>query len=231
MSFEGYGWYLSSTAALLYCSWVVHNIVAWMKIRPFFIDSNSMFKPSTGIWVRRIYLGTLACTVPPIILQIFNNFRFFNNINDFYTKVRPYEPLFRYEFDNHAHNLPLWSNFLQRSMVGLHLCRSVPRHPQVLRDWRLRVDQTLPSLWHPPRRHHPFSNLHRSRHRGQHPQFHRLHGRVSHMNRAMMIKMLTDWQYQSLVEALPRFQVPHRYHHARRFQDGTQTFGYQTNAP
>ncbi|KAJ9635546.1 hypothetical protein H2204_005720 [Knufia peltigerae] len=95
MSFDGYGWYLSSTAALLYCSWIVHNIVAWMKIRPFFTDSRSMFKPSTGKWVRRIYLGTLACTVPPIILQIYDNFRFFNNISDFYTKVRPYEPLMR----------------------------------------------------------------------------------------------------------------------------------------
>ncbi|KAL6245182.1 hypothetical protein RBB50_007957 [Rhinocladiella similis] len=95
MAFDGYGWYLSSTAALLYCSWIVHNIVAWMKIRPFFTDTRSMFKPSTGKWVRRIYLGTLACTVPPIILQIYDNFRFFNNISDFYTKVRPYEPLMR----------------------------------------------------------------------------------------------------------------------------------------
>ncbi|KAK5041804.1 hypothetical protein LTR13_002471 [Exophiala sideris] len=95
MAFKGYGWYLSSTATLLYCSWVVHNVVAWMKIRPFFTDSKSMFKPSTGKWVRRIYLGTLACTVPPIILQIYDNFRFFNNINDFYVKVRPYEPLMR----------------------------------------------------------------------------------------------------------------------------------------
>ncbi|KAJ9500331.1 hypothetical protein H2202_004126 [Exophiala xenobiotica] len=93
MSFNGYGWYLSSTAALLYCSWIVHNVVAWMKIRPFFIDSRSMFKPSTGKWVRRIYLGTLVCSVPPIILQIYDNFRFFNNISDFYTTVRPYEPL------------------------------------------------------------------------------------------------------------------------------------------
>ena len=38
MSFGGYGWYLASTAALLYCSWFVHNIVAWIKIKPFFIE-------------------------------------------------------------------------------------------------------------------------------------------------------------------------------------------------
>ncbi|KIW75517.1 hypothetical protein Z517_10259 [Fonsecaea pedrosoi CBS 271.37] len=95
MDFSGYGWYLSATATLLYMSWIVHNIVAWMKIKPFFMDSRSMFKPETGKWVRRIYLGTLALTIPFICWQISNNFRFFNNINDFYVKVRPYEPLMR----------------------------------------------------------------------------------------------------------------------------------------
>ncbi|EXJ80240.1 hypothetical protein A1O1_08382 [Capronia coronata CBS 617.96] len=94
-TFPGYGWYLSSTAALLYCSWVVHNIVAWLKIGPLVCDSRSMFKPQIGKWIRRIYLGSLVCTIPPIILQIYNNFRFFNNINDLYVTVRPYEPLMR----------------------------------------------------------------------------------------------------------------------------------------
>lgn len=93
MAFNGYGWYLSATATLLYCSWVIHNIVAWLKIRPFFNDGQ--FSPKTSQWVKRIYLGSLACTVPPIILQIFDNFRFFNNINNLYVSVRPYEPLMR----------------------------------------------------------------------------------------------------------------------------------------
>lgn len=95
MAFKGYGWYLSSTAALLYCSWFIHNIVAWMKIKPFIVDQGSLFPPKVGKWVRYIYMATLFCTIPPIILQIVDNFRFFNNINDFYTQVRPYEPLFR----------------------------------------------------------------------------------------------------------------------------------------
>lgn len=95
MAFRGYGWYLSSTATLLYCSWIVHNVVAWMKVRPFFCDTTSIVKPETGKWVRRIYLGTLALTVPFIFWQIANNFRFFNNIDDFYVRVRPYEPLLR----------------------------------------------------------------------------------------------------------------------------------------
>jgi hypothetical protein len=95
MNFDGYGWYLSSTAALLYCSWVVHNIVAWIKIRPFFIGQGSFFPSRAGPKVQIAYLVTLAFAIPPIILQIFDNFRYFNNINPLYRKVRPYEPLFR----------------------------------------------------------------------------------------------------------------------------------------
>ena len=87
--------YLSSTAALLYCSYFLHNVIAWLKIKPFFTDTRSMFRPRTGMLVSRIYLGTLALTVPPLILQIFNNFRYFNNINDLYVSLRPYEPLMR----------------------------------------------------------------------------------------------------------------------------------------
>jgi hypothetical protein len=95
MNFSGYGWYLSSTAALLYCSWVIHNIVAWIKIRPFFIGQGCFFPSKVGPKVQIAYLVTLALTIPPIILQIFDNFRYFNNINPLYRSVRPYEPLFR----------------------------------------------------------------------------------------------------------------------------------------
>lgn len=54
-----------------------------------------MFKPRTGKIVSRVYLGTLVLTIPPLILQIYDNFRYFNNINNLYVKVRPYEPLMR----------------------------------------------------------------------------------------------------------------------------------------
>lgn len=66
-----------------------------MKIKPFFTEPGSMFKPRTCKLVSRVYVGTLALTIPPLILQIFDNFRYFNNINDLYVKVRPYEPLMR----------------------------------------------------------------------------------------------------------------------------------------
>jgi hypothetical protein len=95
MSFRGYGWYLSSTAALLYCSVFTHNVVAWLKIRPFFVGRHTFFRPEVCNWVKWIYLITLAMTAPVLIFQIFNNFRFFNNISTLYQRVRPYEPLMR----------------------------------------------------------------------------------------------------------------------------------------
>jgi hypothetical protein len=95
MAFDGYGWYLSSTAMLLYCSYFLHNIVAWIKIRPFFVDPRSLFEPKTAKIVRRVYLITLAMTIPPMVLQIVDNFLFFNNISNLYNRIRPAEPLFR----------------------------------------------------------------------------------------------------------------------------------------
>ncbi|KAJ5815102.1 hypothetical protein N7474_006879 [Penicillium riverlandense] len=81
MSFKGYGWYLSSTAALLYSSYFTHNVPS--------------FEATTCKWVKCMYLTTLAMTIPALISQIFNNFRFFNDQSRLYKRVRPYEPLMR----------------------------------------------------------------------------------------------------------------------------------------
>lgn len=94
--FKGYGWYLSSTAALLYFSYILHNFIAWLKISPFLHGKSTMFEPGFVKWTTRIYLGSLVCTIPPILFQITNNFRFFNGYKGgFYQAVRPYEPLMR----------------------------------------------------------------------------------------------------------------------------------------
>lgn len=95
MDFSGYGFYLSSTAALLYCSYFTHNVVAWMKIKPFFRGPHPSFGPRLSKWVTWVYLVTLVMTAPVIIFEIFNNFRFFNNYSRLYETVRPYEPLMR----------------------------------------------------------------------------------------------------------------------------------------
>ncbi|GES63744.1 hypothetical protein ATEIFO6365_0007043100 [Aspergillus terreus] len=79
-----YGWYLSCTAIGLNISWSLHNVIAWMKNRPFFSRRVSLF-----------YITTVLLVQPYWILEIYANFAYFNNINRIFLKTRPLEPLFR----------------------------------------------------------------------------------------------------------------------------------------
>lgn len=79
-----YGWYLSITAIGLNISWALHNVVAWMKNRPFLSRR-----------VSRIYIITVMLCWPYWVLEIYANFTYFNNINTIFLKTRPLEPLFR----------------------------------------------------------------------------------------------------------------------------------------
>ena len=84
MNFEGYGWYVSATATLLYLSYYLHNVVAWIKNRPFF-----------SRWVSHVYIGTLLLVAPYWILEIYANFAFNNNISQLFETTRYFEALFR----------------------------------------------------------------------------------------------------------------------------------------
>jgi hypothetical protein len=79
-----YGWYLSVTAIFLNTSWVMHNIIAWIKNKPFLSKRVSYF-----------YIGTVLLSIPYWILEIYANFTFFNNINNLFHYTRPYEAIFR----------------------------------------------------------------------------------------------------------------------------------------
>ena len=96
MTFRGYGWYLSSTATLLYISYWLHNLVAWLKIRPFFKGTNAIFSAKMSKIITWIYLITLGLSIVPLTFQIVNNFLYFNNIGYWYPQFRPYETLMRY---------------------------------------------------------------------------------------------------------------------------------------
>ncbi|KAF5857259.1 hypothetical protein ETB97_006021 [Aspergillus alliaceus] len=81
-----YGRYLLVTAVGLIISWSLHNVIAWMKDRPFVSRSLSI-----------IYFGTVALVQPYCILEMYANFAYFNNIEvAMYEKIRPWEALFRY---------------------------------------------------------------------------------------------------------------------------------------
>ncbi|KAF2401041.1 hypothetical protein EJ06DRAFT_537818 [Trichodelitschia bisporula] len=79
-----YGWYLSVTAIFLNISWVMHNIVAWMKNKPFLSRT-----------VSTIYITTVILSVGFWVTEIYANFTYFNNINRLFHYTRPYEALFR----------------------------------------------------------------------------------------------------------------------------------------
>ncbi|KAJ5661933.1 uncharacterized protein N7477_009549 [Penicillium maclennaniae] len=79
-----YGWYQSVTAIGLNVSWALHNVIAWIKNKPFLSRRLSM-----------IYIITVMLCWPYWIVEIYANFTYFNNINTIFLKTRPFEPLFR----------------------------------------------------------------------------------------------------------------------------------------
>lgn len=96
MSFSGYGWYVSWTATLLFSSYIMHNVVAWLKVKPFFIGkSPSYFSYRTGKMVQWIYCVSLALTVPVWIFNAYNNFEWNISTSTLYRRVRPFECLVR----------------------------------------------------------------------------------------------------------------------------------------
>lgn len=96
MSFSGYGWYVSCTAVLLFTSYMIHNSVSWLKVRPFFLGGGpSYFELQTGKVVQRLYMGSLALTVPVWIFNAYNNFQWNNKTSNIYTEARPYKFLAR----------------------------------------------------------------------------------------------------------------------------------------
>ncbi|CAG7973233.1 unnamed protein product [Penicillium salamii] len=79
-----YGWYLSVTAIGLNISWALHNVIAWMKNRPFLSRK-----------VSRFYIVTVVLCFPYWCLEIYANFAYFNNLNRIFLHTRHLEPLFR----------------------------------------------------------------------------------------------------------------------------------------
>lgn len=79
-----YGWWLSVSAIFLNTSWSLHNVIAWIKNKPFLSRRVSYF-----------YIGTVILAQPYWVLEIYANFTYFHNINSIFLKTRPLEALFR----------------------------------------------------------------------------------------------------------------------------------------
>ncbi|KAF1911261.1 hypothetical protein BDU57DRAFT_97534 [Ampelomyces quisqualis] len=80
-----YGWYLSVTATLLFISYFLHNLVSWLKIRPFLPR-----------WGSRFFIISLLCVQPFWVAEAWSNFAYFNSLgSNANVRTRPFEALLR----------------------------------------------------------------------------------------------------------------------------------------
>lgn len=80
-----WGWFLSSTVVPLVASWTLHNVIAWMKNKPF-LGRRGNF----------IYIGSVLLVQPYWVLEIYANFAYFNDHDShLFISTRPYEAVFR----------------------------------------------------------------------------------------------------------------------------------------
>jgi hypothetical protein len=76
---------LSGTATLLYMSYTLHNVISWIKIKPFLPR-----------WGGRFFIISLAAVQPYWVLETWANFDYFNNLgSNFFGYSRYLEPLAR----------------------------------------------------------------------------------------------------------------------------------------
>lgn len=79
-----HAWWLSVAAIFLNASWSLHNVIAWMKIKPFLRKKGSY-----------LFIGTVILAQPYWVLEIYANFAYFHGVNDLFLRTRPWEALCR----------------------------------------------------------------------------------------------------------------------------------------
>ncbi|KAL6707031.1 hypothetical protein ACN47E_004783 [Coniothyrium glycines] len=79
-----HAWWLSVAAIFLNASWSLHNVIAWLKIKPF------LSKP-----VSYLFIGTVILAQPYWVLEIYANFAYFHGVNTLFLRTRPWEALCR----------------------------------------------------------------------------------------------------------------------------------------
>jgi hypothetical protein len=75
------GWWLSVAAIFLNASWSLHNVIAWMKLKPFLSK-----------WWSRFFIGTIILAQPYWVVEIYANFTYFHNINNLFLSESYYIP-------------------------------------------------------------------------------------------------------------------------------------------
>lgn len=97
-----YNWYLSATSILLNASWSLHNVIAWIKNKPFLPRWGSVFYISTVIlvqpyWVLEITANLYVSrfTILEITTLTLCQSLYFSGQSRLFVYTRPYEALFR----------------------------------------------------------------------------------------------------------------------------------------
>lgn len=79
-----HAWWLSVAAIFLNASWSLHNVIAWMKMKPFLSRRVSL-----------VFIGTVILAQPYWVLEIYANFAYFHGVNKLFLQTRPWEALCR----------------------------------------------------------------------------------------------------------------------------------------
>jgi hypothetical protein len=68
----------------MYFSYTLHNVISWIKSKPFLGPRWSKF-----------YIWTIILVQPFWVVNAYANFAYFSNTNKMFAKTRPLEALFR----------------------------------------------------------------------------------------------------------------------------------------
>ncbi|KFY54641.1 hypothetical protein V496_07221 [Pseudogymnoascus sp. VKM F-4515 (FW-2607)] len=139
-----YGWYVSVTAIFLIFSWSLHNVVAWMKTKPFMGRKTSL-----------TFIVTLALCQPYWVLEIYADFTYFNNINDIYLKTRLFEALFREPWWIYTTCCLLYNIRTRYSFGFLELMYISPRFAIMILAMILSIIFTVIDIWAVTGTHEP----------------------------------------------------------------------------
>ncbi|KAL5605072.1 hypothetical protein FOVSG1_005219 [Fusarium oxysporum f. sp. vasinfectum] len=124
-----WGWYLSSTVIFLIISWNLHNVIAWMKNKPFLSKRNNA-----------IYIGTIVLVQPYWVLEIYANFIYFNTPdNHLFASTRPLEAVCRDPWWIFTAINLFWNIIYRYEFRPLEIIRISPRFGLLLLSMSLSI--------------------------------------------------------------------------------------------
>jgi hypothetical protein len=124
-----WGWYLSSTVILLIISWNLHNVISWLKNKPFLTKRYNA-----------IYIGTIILVQPYWVLEIYANFTYFNPpYTRLFSSSRPLEALCRDPWWIFTALNLFWNIKYRYEFKYLELIRISPRFAVLLLSMTLSI--------------------------------------------------------------------------------------------